>query len=230
MMALLMPSATSWKEKLSGLLQKLTALFGSEFVTVLGLFLRYVSLPGLSQPQSLYEVLECKYELELKDKTGHVAVATKCQQVRFLQDNIIAYQDQVWGDGDIFADYWCAPGKAVDRYREGHRHHVIISLRETKQRGDMAEFHIERRIRNGFTRATEEWQTEVNHPTHRLEVSVTFPRTRLPTRLLLIEQNSTKTVPLGPEHRHTLPNGREKVTWSTDAPRLYEAYIMRWEW
>lgn len=223
-------SKTMWRDRLHELLQKLTSLLGADFVTVLTLIIRYFPLPGTSQPQGLYEVLEYESVLEIKDKKGQSALATKCQRVRFLQNNIIAYQDQVWGDGDIFVDYRCSPGKAVDRYREGHRHHVLISLRETKQRGDEAEFYITRRIRKGFTKSTEEWQTEVNHPTTQLSVSIIFPRTRSPKRLFLIEQNSTKTFTLGPDHRHTLPDGREKVTWSTNAPRLYEAYIIRWEW
>lgn len=212
------------------LLRKIASFLGSDTATVLGLLLRYFPFPVKQPSQGLYEVLEYESQLELKTKTGRSALATKRQRVRFLQDNIIAYQDQVWGDGDIFADYRCSPGKAVDRYREGHRHHVLISLRETKQRGDIAEFHIERQIRNGFTHATEQWQTEVNHPTHRLSVSVIFPKSRRPKQLTLIEQNSTNTYPLGPEHRNTLPDGREKVTWTTDTPRLYEAYIIRWKW
>lgn len=225
-----MSSATKWRDRVVGLLRKITAFLDSDTATVLSLLLRYFPFPAKQPAQGLYEVLEYESQLELKTKTGRSALATKRQRVRFLQDNIIAYQDQVWGDGDIFADYRCSPGKAVDRYREGHRHHVLISLRETKQRGDTAEFHIERQIRNGFTHSTEQWQTEVNHHTYRLSVSVIFPKARQPKQATLIEQNSTNTFPLGPEHRHTLPDGREKVTWTTDAPRLYEAYIIRWEW
>ena len=53
--------------------------------------------------------------------------------------------------GNPFAAYRCAPGKAVDRYREGHRWRVLISLRQTKNKGDVEEFFIEREIRDGFT-------------------------------------------------------------------------------
>jgi len=30
--------------------------------------------------------------------------------VRYLQDNVIAYRDQAWGDGEILVDYRCTPG------------------------------------------------------------------------------------------------------------------------
>lgn len=182
------------------------------------------SLPGM------YEVLDYEAQLELRDSKGHKAVYTKRQHVRFLQDNIIAYQDTAWGDGNIFADYECSPGKEVDRYREGHRYNILISLRETKQRDDEATFHIRRKIRNGFTKAVEDFQIEIDHRTRQLEMSVVFPKKRLPSEVLLIEQNTSRTTTLDSKHRHTLSDGRHKYFWKTQSARLYEAYIMRWRW
>ena len=54
--------------------------------------------------QGLYEVLEYDTTLELKDGKGERAVFRKCQKVRYLQDNVIAYQDQAWGDGKILVN------------------------------------------------------------------------------------------------------------------------------
>jgi hypothetical protein len=178
----------------------------------------------------MYEVLAYEARLELKDAKGKKAIFHKRQQVRFLQDHIIAFQDQAWGDGDIFADYKCSPGVPVDRYREGHRWQVLISLRGSKNRGDVEVFHIRREIRDGFVQDTEDFQTEINHTTRHLSVSVVFPRSRSPKRVTLIEQNSGKSQVLGPPHRLTLPDGRQQVIWRTGKPRLYEAYIMRWQW
>ena len=180
--------------------------------------------------EGLYEVLAFESRLELLDIQGKKAVLTKREKVRFLQDNIIAYQDQAWGDGEIFADYKCSPGVAVDRYREGHRYRVLISLRQAKSRGDIQEFHIVRTIKNGFTKHTEDFQTEVDHTTHSLSMSVVFPRRRPPKQAELIEQNATRTTPLGPQYRLTLPDGRQQIRWHTKKPELFEAYILRWEW
>jgi hypothetical protein len=77
--------------------------------------------------------------LELMDRHGNTARYTKRQQVTFLQDGICAIQDQAWADGDIFADYRCSPGIAVDRYVEGYRWRILISMRATKNRGDTAD-------------------------------------------------------------------------------------------
>ena len=77
--------------------------------------------------EGMYEILEYDSELELKDPAGNLAELKRRQKVRFLQDNIIAYEDQAWGEGEIFADYQCSPGVAVDRYRDGFKWKVLIN-------------------------------------------------------------------------------------------------------
>ena len=188
------------------------------------LFLLFAPSPGT------YEVLEHIVTLELKDAKGKKAIYRKHQRVRFTQDNVIAYQDKAWGAGEIFADYKCSPGVAVDRYKEGHRYRVLISLRETKNKGDEETIHIERTVLNGFTRSRENIQTDIDHRMHKLSISVIFPKRRLPKMVNLIEQNTTRTTPLDHRHFDTLPDGRCQVTWKTDKPRLFEAYIILWEW
>jgi hypothetical protein len=181
-------------------------------------------------PPGIYEVLEHEATLELCDPQGREVVYRKRQKVRFLQDNIIAYQDKAWGDGDIFAEYRCSPGLAVDRYREGHYYRILISLRQTKQRGDIEEFQIERKIINGFTRHIEDLQTEIDHRTHYLTVHIIFPPDRVPMLLTWIEQKRSQTTAIGVQHLQKLPDGRRQVTWSTNTPRLFESYLLRWEW
>jgi len=64
--------------------------------------------------EGIYEVLDYKCTLELLDTQGKNALVTKQEKVRYLQDNIIAYQDQAWGDGKILVDYHCSPGFPAD--------------------------------------------------------------------------------------------------------------------
>jgi hypothetical protein len=185
---------------------------------------------ALRTPDGLYEVLEYESRIIIHDVKGKKVTLQKRQRVRFLQNNIIAYQDQAWGDGDIFADYKCSPGVAVDRYREGHRYHILISLRGTKNKGDLTDFLIERVIENGFTQDVEDFQTEINHVTNKLTFNVIFPRRRFPKKVILIEQNSGRSQVLGTKHKLTLPDGRQQFRWRTNKPKRFEAYIMRWEW
>ena len=184
----------------------------------------------LRRPQGVYEVLEYETQLELCDPEGREARFSKHQKVLFLQDNIIAYQDQAWGDGDIFADYKCSPGIAADRYRDGHKYRILISLRETKNRGDIEDFHIERTIRDGFVRAIEDFQVDIDHNTRKLSISVVFPEKRTPRQVKVIEQKTQHTIPLSADSLQPLPDGRWQAYWETEKPKLHEVYILRWEW
>ncbi|MGD8968616.1 MAG: hypothetical protein PVI07_13990, partial [Anaerolineae bacterium] len=75
--------------------------------------------------RGLYEVLEYESTLELKDREGRKATFKKREKVRYLQDNVIAYQDQAWGDGEILLNYRCTPGTTVDRYRSGYKTYIL---------------------------------------------------------------------------------------------------------
>ena len=84
--------------------------------------------------EGMYEVLEHEVVLELKDSKGKRALVRKRQKVRYRQNNIIAYQDQAWGDGRILVNYHCTPGFEADRYESGHKTLILISLREVKEK------------------------------------------------------------------------------------------------
>ena len=75
----------------------------------------------------MYRVLRYESTLELKDRDGMRAAFKKGERVRYLQDNIIAYQDQAWGEGKILPNYRCTPGTPVDQYRSGYKTHILIS-------------------------------------------------------------------------------------------------------
>lgn len=199
------------------------------FATVLELAQHLVSYV-IHQNQDLYENLCYEATLELLTPTGTIAIFRKEQRVRFLQNHIIAFEDYAWGDGNVLTDYQCRPGIVVDRYREGDRWNILISLRETKGRGDTETFHIERVEENTFTQ-TEEWlQTEIRRPTRRLQMDVIFPRQRPCQRAVIIQRSRNQMTVLGPEHLHRLPDGRQMVRWQTENVHTYEVYTLTWQW
>jgi hypothetical protein len=203
-------------------------LMGSPWPDVLSNVLRI--LPKLVRSQcygEMYEALEYESTLELKDRAGKRAIFKKREKVRYLQDNVIAYQDQAWGDGEILANYQCTPGTPVDQYRFGHKTHILISRREVKNKGDVDVFNIEWGIRQGFLRRTEHWETHIIHRMKHLKVSVVFPKSRPPQRAWLTESNRQRNHNLV---ERKLPGGRWQVAWETHRPRLYENYILQWEW
>jgi hypothetical protein len=205
----------------------LSGLPWMEIFAKAGQFARQILFPSR---QGLYEVLEYESTLEMLDRKGEKAIFKKRQKVRYLQDNIIAYMDQAWGDGKFLVDYRCSPGAAVDQYRFGHKTYILISLREVKHRGDTDEFIIERKIKNGFLRQQEQWETDINHPTRQVVLRLIFPKGRPPMQVEMVENIRQKTTLVNDSNQRQLPDGRWQATWKTDNPRLNERYVLKWEW
>jgi hypothetical protein len=180
--------------------------------------------------EGIYEILDYDSTLELVDPKGETAIFKKRQRVKFIQNHIIAFEDYAWGDGEIFADYKCSPGTEVDRYQEGDRWNILISLRETKNNGDVTDFYIERTAKNGFTKAEESFQSEIRHRTKRLRMRIIFPKNRPCQKAILIERSRHQTKMLGPEHFYSFPDGRQMVTWETEKVRRFEVYTIKWHW
>ena len=180
--------------------------------------------------QGIYEVLEQSRTAELLDPRGEVAVVTRRQVVRFLQDHVTAITDYAWGDGEIYAEYTCTPGAPVDFYKEGSRHAALISLREAKSRGDTMTLNIQRKILSGFTRRDECWETGVYHQTRHLSLTILFPRERRCHRAVVTQRSTSRTTALGPEHFRFLPDGRQQLTWEIRNPKLHDHYTLKWRW
>ena len=218
------------RHQLSAPLYQLLSLFLQEWQAIAGIVLQL--LPYLTQRrhQGIYEILEYESTLELLDPHGHEAVFHKRQKVRFLQDHIIAFQDYAWGDGDISHDYRISPGTAVDRYQEGDRWNILVSLRSSKSKDDIEEFHIERKVCDGFV-THEEWhQVEIRHATRHLRMAVIFPKHRPCRTALLLERSRNRTVELDNDCYVKLPDGRQMIQWQSSRIRHLEVYTLHWQW
>lgn len=178
----------------------------------------------------LYEVLDYQTTLDLHDTKGKEAKISKIEKVEFLQDNIIAYQDQAWGDGKILQNYQCSPGIPVDQYRSGHKTIILISLRGIKNKGDIEEFRTTWKMKNGFLKSTGFWETSINHSTKRVTVTITFPYSRPPRRVFLLENNKQTGIEFKNVSILQLADKRWQLRWSKVNPRLHENYILKWVW
>jgi len=178
----------------------------------------------------LYEILNYNATLEIKDSKGEEAVLIRRELIRFLQDNVVAIHDHAWGDGELFADYHCQPGVPVDIYEDGSKWNVLISLRETKNRGDVVELWIERTIKDGLLKEHEWFETEIDHWMKHLKLSIIFPKERLCRRATLSRRSTDKTTLLSQRHFALLPDGRQKLTWQTSRPKLHDRYTIKWRW
>jgi hypothetical protein len=180
--------------------------------------------------EGIYEVLDFERQIELKDIRGKRATIKKREKVRYLQDNISTYQDWAWGDKKVFTNYRCSPGTPVDEFRLGHKTCKLISLRELRRKGDIDEFWIEWEMIKGFLKSTAFWGTGIRHRTKKVTVKVIFPKGRPPLHATVTESNLQRTQTLGTETQKKLPDGRTMIIWEKENPRLYENYVLKWEW
>lgn len=226
-----MEQASSTQPPLARFLRKLVAYLSQDWlIALLDLYQFVCHFFAQRQLSGIYEILAYDSALELLDAKGRVAVFKRHQKVKFLQNHITVFQDHAWGDGNIFADYKCSPGLVVDRYQEGDRWNILISLRETKSKGDITDFYIERTVKNGFTNDEEWWQVEVWDKTDRLLLSLIFPATRHCQRAVLQTRGGNKTVVLDHQHFHRLPDGRQLIQWEANNLSPAEVYTLRWQW
>ena len=88
--------------KINQVLKKSSMIFGLSWFEMIGeLWKLGKSISSGMANQVLYEVINYETTLTIQDRNGKKASVSKKQRVRFLQDNVIAYQDQAWGDGDV---------------------------------------------------------------------------------------------------------------------------------
>jgi hypothetical protein len=178
----------------------------------------------------MYEVLDYEATLEMMDAQGEKAKLTRHEVIRFLQDNVVAIHDHAWGEGELFAEYHCQPGVPVDFYQDGSKHNILISLRETKNRGDVIHLWVERVIKNGFLQQDEWLETETDHWTEHLKLAVIFPQERPCQRATLTQRSRNETIALDGRHFFLLSDGRQQLTWETNHPKLNDLYTVKWHW
>lgn len=185
-----------------------------------------------SERKEIFEVLDHFGQWEIQDAQGQSVVLSKRLKVRFLQNHVLAIDDPAWGDGELFAEYSCQPGEAVDRFRAGPEWRTLISLREFRNKGDIEEFLIRRRITGGFTQ-DEEWVAiETGRTIGAIHAEIIFPKERKPDPgTLRWERRSDRQVHhLTAEALSYLDDGRQCLTFRLDRPRMGEIYTIKWRW
>lgn len=226
--AIVSTTAKSWGK---ALLQLITSNDPPPIVTRLwSAWQKAIAAWHKTQYYGMYEVLDYESTLEIVDRRGDSAVLRRREVIRFLQDNVVAIHDHAWGDGQIFADYQCQPGTPVDFYKDGSKFNVLISLRETKNRGDVLEFWVDRGIKQGLLQEMEWLETEIDHWTRKMRLNVIFPKERPCRRATLSRRSTGKASVLSDRHFALLPDGRQKLTYETKDPKLHDCYSIRWMW
>ena len=178
----------------------------------------------------MYEVLDYKSTLEIMDPRGMVGKFQKSERVRFLQDNVIAIQDQLWGIKKNIYDYKCSPGIPVDFYESGHKTLVVISLREIYSKKDEHELNMQWYLKGDPIGKIGSWETFINQYTHKITLSIVFPADRPPVRIWATEGNRKRIIELSKNALSRLPDKQWQITWEKKNPVMCETYTIKWEW
>jgi hypothetical protein len=178
----------------------------------------------------MYEVLDYESTLEILDPRGMVAKFNKTEKVRFLQDNVIALQDQLWGVNKKIFDYKCSPGIPVDFYASGHKTAVVVSLRNIYSTKDELNLNMQWYLKGEPLGKTGSWGTHINRYTRKITLNICFPAKRPPIKVWINEGNKKKIMELGKESITQMPDKQWQLSWEKKNPRLYETYTMKWEW
>jgi len=177
-----------------------------------------------------YEILTLETTVELCDPRGDRAIVRRRKRIRFLQDDVVAVTERVWGTGFFSEGYRCSPGVAVDFYEEGSRWTVLISLRETRKRGDTLALETSRTMLGSFPDDRCWWEEEIYQPTAQISVTIIFPKERRCRRATLTQRSRDHAVTLPRQRLRFLSDGRQALTWQADHPQLHDLYRIAWSW
>jgi hypothetical protein len=179
----------------------------------------------------LWQIIDDIDEWDIPDDTGKLVLLTKTRKLRFLQNGVFAIRDYAWGSGKVDGNYSCAPGHAADHFWHDGRHNVVVSLRETKRRGDIEDFTIKREFADSFCEDSESVHAEIMTETQQLTIKVVFPGSRPPTKAWASSRSDEAA---NKKHSkldiHGGVDGRQFVTHTLTRPKLGENYVVGWDW
>jgi hypothetical protein len=149
-----------------------------------------------------YELLAQEHEWDLVRPDGSLAVHRKRLRVRYL-NQAISVVDFAWGDGNLFAEYSCDPGRVVDQFAANGQLWVLISLGGLRRRGEEETLTFNRAIGDGFLNTTE-WIEADSLEGRRVSLRIVFPKNRPPERVEITRRRPA-LLRRRAEHREVLP-------------------------
>ena len=177
-------------------------------------------------PAVSYENLLLDVTLDLHDRSGRRATVICKQKVRFLVQDEAIVSSPVWGDGNQLASCSVTGARRLAERQDGPRRVQLLALDRNSHTPRQAHLVMRREVRDGFTSADEYFESTVQRPTARLNLTVLFPRSRPPRGNHIVSSTGEKISP----PRLRLSDGRAGLRWSLQSPRLGSVYSLRWAW
>ncbi len=124
-----------------------------------------------------YETIKFSARLEFIDRRG-VAVFSRRQRIRFLEDGVTTFFDLAWGEGILFANYTAGPLRILDAIRTPKGYVVALALPRPYHKGEVFEIDVRRRIVGSFLDEQVYWDTAMRVPTELFTIDVVPPYDR----------------------------------------------------
>lgn len=184
-------------------------------------------LPFLRHAPS-YENLSISLHLRIKDAAGQRAELERRQEVRFATAEAGVVRDLVWGDGDVLKGYVVSGATLLGVRREGSKSAMLLSLANPPARGERALIRTTRLIHGALSRHQEYLEAQLERPTRKLLLKVSFPKGRPPKRAWI-----TSAPPQGaslPLALRLAADGKAFVEWRATKPTTWATYRLGWSW
>jgi len=124
-----------------------------------------------------YETIKFSGRLKFLDETRSVAVFTRRQRVRFLEDGVSVLFDHIWGEGLLLGRYVAPDVQLMEPIRTAKGLALPMRLAKSFRKGETFELVTHRRIVGGFAGRDAYWDTLMTKPTNLIQISVVMPDT-----------------------------------------------------
>lgn len=166
-----------------------------------------------------YETIKFSGRLEFPDGRG-VALFSRHQRIRFLEDGVTTYFDAAWGEGVLFAHY-SANTRIIDAIPTRKGYVLALALPRPYKKGEIFDIRISRRIVGSFLDDHVYWDTAMRVPTELLTLDIVSPSDRR------IRQPQITAPPQGDFDALESPR---RLRLRVEQPALHTPYTLRWVW
>jgi hypothetical protein len=181
-----------------------------------------------------YEILDQEHEWDFVRPDGSLVIHRKRLRVRYL-NQAISIVDYAWGQGNLYAEYSCSPGRVVDRLAVDGQLWVLISLGGVRQRGQEEVLEFRRAVTDGFL-SSQEWVELKGLEARRVSLKVVFPRERPPEQVQIVRRRESLLGRARERRETVLPDALEETserkvaTVEERIPSLKGSLSLRWDW
>lgn len=167
-----------------------------------------------------YETIKFAGRLEFLERRG-VAIFSRRQRIRFLEDGVSTFFDLAWGDGILFANYTAGRLRILDAIPTRKGYVVALALPRLFRKGETLDIELRRRIVGCFLDEQVYWDSALRVPTDLLTLDIVPPRGRRIRQAEIVAP---------PEGDVEASESRARLRLRVRRPALHTPYKLAWSW